>query len=183
MKIKTLILVALFAALTAVGAFIKISAPLAPITLQIMFTAFSGILLGPKYGALSQLVYLVIGLIGIPVFTEGGGFAYLLKPSFGFLAGMVLEAFVIGKLSEKLGRGTLKTALSCLAGFAALYIVGLPYMYVIFNVYLGKAMSVADTLWYGCVLFLPGDLLKIAAVSLVSPKLYPALHSWRAGQA
>ena len=69
MKTRALILTALFAALTAVGAFLRIPFPIAPITLQVFFTAMAGVLLGPRYGALSQLVYVVLGLIGLPVFT------------------------------------------------------------------------------------------------------------------
>ena len=175
MKTKMMILTALFAALTAVGAFIKIPVPLAPITLQVMFMAFAGILLGGKYGALSQLVYVVTGLIGLPVFTEGGGPAYIFKPSFGFLLGLAAAAWVIGTLRERWGGGIWKIAAACAVGLAVLYLIGLPYMYLIFNVYLDTAMSVGKTLLYGCLLFLPGDALKILAVSLIAPKVAPAL--------
>ena len=64
--------------------FIRIPVPLVPFTLQITFTTLAGLLLGSKKGAISVAVYVLMGLIGIPVFTQGGGFSYVLKPSFGF---------------------------------------------------------------------------------------------------
>ncbi len=70
---------------SAIGAFIRIPVPLVPFTLQITFTTLAGLfLLGSKKGAISVAVYVLMGLIGIPVFTQGGGFSYVLKPSFGF---------------------------------------------------------------------------------------------------
>ena len=89
MKIKDIILTALFAALTAIGAFLKIPFPLAAITMQSFFTAMAAILLGRKYGALSQGVYVLIGLVGIPIFALGGGFSYVFQPTFGFLLGLI----------------------------------------------------------------------------------------------
>lgn len=73
-KTLMLVLTALFAALTAIGAFFKIPFALAAISLQFLFTAMAGILLGAGYGALSQGVYVLIGLVGVPIFALGGGF-------------------------------------------------------------------------------------------------------------
>ena len=89
-----MILVALFAALIAVGAFIRVPVPLVPFTMQTFFVVLAGMLLGKKLGGASALVYLAVGLIGIPVFTQGGGIGYVLKPSFGYLIG-----FVVGKIT------------------------------------------------------------------------------------
>lgn len=72
---------ALFAALTAVGAFIRIPLGYSSITLQTFFTAMAGCVLGPWYGALSQLVYVALGLVGLPIFTQGGGIGYLMQPT------------------------------------------------------------------------------------------------------
>ena len=87
MTTRQLVRTALFAALTAVGAFLKI--PLGPsaITLQFFFTAMACCLLGSGCGALSQLIYVLLGLLGLPIFTAGGGFSYVLHPTFGFLLG------------------------------------------------------------------------------------------------
>ena len=75
---RDLILCALFTALSAIGAFIRIPVPLVPFTLQITFTTLAGLLLGSKKGAISVAVYVLMGLIGIPVFTQCGGFKFRL---------------------------------------------------------------------------------------------------------
>ena len=72
-KTRMMILAALFAALTAVGAFIRFPLGTMSVTLQFMFTAMAGVLLGAKWGAVSQAVYVVLGLVGLPVFTMVGG--------------------------------------------------------------------------------------------------------------
>lgn len=104
MKIKTrdMILISMFAALTAIGAFIKIPTPIVPFTLQYLFCAYSGVLLGAKHGLYSQLLYVGIGLMGIPIFANGGGPTYIFQPTFGYLLGFILCAYVIGKSTEKL---------------------------------------------------------------------------------
>ena len=87
-KTRSLILAALFAALTAIGAFLKIPLGALSLTLQFLFTAMAGVLLGPRWGAASQAVYVALGLAGLPVFTMGGGLGYVFQPSFGFLLGL-----------------------------------------------------------------------------------------------
>ena len=85
MNTRTLTRTALFAALTAAGAFIRIPLGYSSITLQFFFTAMAGCLLGPVWGPVSQAVYVALGLIGLPIFTQGGGLTYLLHPTCGFL--------------------------------------------------------------------------------------------------
>lgn len=175
MKTKYLVRIALFAALTAVGAFIRIPLGVSSVTLQFLFTALAGILLGARGGAVSQAVYVALGLLGLPIFTQGGGFSYLLNPTCGFLFGLIAAAWVIGKISEgseRMGR----LALACVAGLAVLYAVGLPYMHLILTVYMKKPMSALDTMRVGMLIFLPGDALKIAAVCLLSRRLVPTLR-------
>lgn len=97
MSARKLVYTALLAALTAAGAFIRIPIGISVITLQFLFTAMAGVLLGPGGGALSQGVYVALGLVGLPIFTAGGGFGYVLQPSFGFLLGLIPAAAVIGR--------------------------------------------------------------------------------------
>ena len=170
MKLRTLIYTALFAALTAVGAFIRIPLGVSSVTLQFLFTAMAGVMLGARYGALSQLVYVALGLVGVPVFTQGGGFGYVLQPTFGFLLGLIPAAWLIGKLTEKDGRPW-RIAMACAAGLAALYAVGMPYMALILNAYMDKGMNTSAILWAGMLPFLPGDGLKIVATALLCPIL------------
>ena len=166
MKTRMRILSALFAALTAVGAFLRIPFALSAVTLQFLFTAMAGILLGAKYGALSQLVYVALGLIGLPIFTKGGGLSYIFEPTFGYLLGLIPAAFVTGTLSKRPLRFR-QTALAMLAGLAILYATGIPYLALIANVYLGKSLPLKEILVSGMVIYLPGDIVKIAAGSLL----------------
>ncbi|NLU24327.1 MAG: biotin transporter BioY [Clostridiales bacterium] len=167
---RDLILTALFAALTAVGAFVKIPFAFSAITLQFFFTAMAGILLGARLGALSQLVYVLLGLLGLPIFTLGGGIGYFLYPTCGFLLGLIPAAWVTGKLTEK--KADFKhIALGALAGLGILYLFGLPYMALTLNVYMGKGMSLWAILMAGTIPFLPGDFVKIIVCGLLCPPL------------
>ena len=170
MSARKLVYTALFAVLTAVGAFLRIPLGVSSITLQFLFTAMAGVLLGPGCGALSQGVYVALGLIGLPIFTTGGGFGYVLQPTFGFLLGMIPAAAVIGAISGK-STSPLRIALACAAGLAALYAVGVPYMALILNGYMWKNMSLSALLWAGMIPFLPGDAIKIAVTALLCPLL------------
>ena len=155
-KTLMLVLTALFAALTAIGAFFKIPFTLAAISLQFLFTAMAGI----------QAVYVLIGLVGVPIFALGGGFSYVLQPTFGFLLGLIPSAFVIGKLAKR-PLTFWGTALAMLAGLAVLYAIGVPYMALIANAYLGKGLTFWQVIKNGMLIYLPGDLLKIALGSFL----------------
>ncbi len=177
MKLRNLILTALFAALTAIGAFIRIPFAFSSITLQFFFTAMAGVLLGARWGAASQAVYVLLGLAGLPIFTQGGGFSYVLQPTFGFLVGLIPAAWLIGYMSRKKS-GFWWLCLSCLAGLGVLYLIGMPYMAVILNVYLAKGMSLWALLMAGMLPFLPGDMVKIAVTALLCGRLRPVLSRY-----
>ena len=170
MSARKLVYTALLAALTAAGAFIRIPIGISVITLQFLFTAMAGVLLGPGGGALSQGVYVALGLVGLPIFTAGGGFGYVLQPSFGFLLGLIPTAAVIGALSRR-SSSPVRLALACGAGLAVLYAVGVPYMALILNGSLGKGISAPALLWSGMLIYLPGDAAKIAVTALLCPVL------------
>jgi len=167
---QKLTLAGLFAALTCVGAFLRIPLGAMSFTLQFFFTAMAGVTLGPKWGAVSQTVYVALGLVGLPVFTQGGGLGYLLQPSFGFLLGLIPAAAVIGALAGP-APGPRRTAAACLAGLGVLYLIGLPYMALILRLYLGKTLGFWSLLRDGMLVYLPGDFVKIGIVAALSPVL------------
>lgn len=177
-RTRNLILAALLAALTAIGAFLRFPLGAMSVTLQFLFTALAGVLLGPRWGAFSQLAYVVIGLVGLPVFTMGGGPGYVFQPSFGFLLGLIPAAWVVGVLAGREGKFW-RVFGACAAGLGTLYLVGLPYMYLILNVYLGKGLPVSAVVWTGMAVYLPGDLLKLLAVAASAPPLVRALGRYR----
>lgn len=174
--LRPLVLTGVFAALTAVCGFLKIPLGFMSITLQTMMAALAGILLGSKWGAVSQGVYLALGLLGLPIFTQGGGLGYVFQPSFGFLLGFPLTAAVAGRLS----RDTLspvRLALAAATGILAGYVIGVPYMGVILNVYLGKGLSVWTIVETGLLIYLPGEAVKVAVTAVVSPPLKRAIQN------
>lgn len=176
MKAKHIIFAGLFAALTAIGAFIRIPLPYVPLTLQVFFCLLSGILLGARLGLLSQIVYIAVGLIGLPVFTAGGGPGYVLNPTFGYLAGLIVCAFVTGKLSERLTKlSVLKLFLINILGVLIIYAIGVPYLYLIKNLYLGAETPLSKVLYGGFLLTVPGDILKSYLAALIGVKLIPAV--------
>ncbi len=170
MKTRDHILCALFAALTAVGAFVRFPVLHATVTLQFFFTAMAGLLLGARLGALSQALYVLLGLLGLPVFAAGGGFGYLFQPTCGFVLGLIPAAWVIGKLAH--GSLTpLRAALACAAGLAVLYAVGLPYLALIVRVYQNSSVSAGALAAAYMLPYLPGDLCKVAACALTAPRI------------
>lgn len=180
---RLFILAGLFAALTVFGAQIKIPLPYVPLTLQTFFVLLSGHLLGPLYGAASQIAYLFLGLIGLPVFAEGGGLAYVFKPTFGYLLGYPLASFTAGMIVH---RGTLRPQVLPAASLARLILANVSALFAIFfpgvvylwwnlNFVLGQAFSFANALKIGFLVFLPGDAIKIAGVILLYRALQPRL--------
>ena len=170
MKIRTMTRVALFAALTAVGAFIRIPLGYSSITLQTFFTAMAGCVLGPWYGALSQLVYVALGLVGLPIFTQGGGIGDLMQPTCGFLIGLIPAAWVIGRIAGRKPEPK-QIVPACLLGYGVLYAIGVPYMALILNTFLGKGMGFSAIMWAGMIPFLPGDMIKILCITLLMPPI------------
>ena len=100
-KTKSLVYCSLFTALIAAGAFIKIPVPVVPFTLQYLFTMLAGLLLGYKRGTVSVVAYMLLGLAGLPIFSEGGGIWYIFKPSFGYIIGFCIGTFVTGYIAEQ----------------------------------------------------------------------------------
>jgi biotin transport system substrate-specific component len=179
---RELSLIALFAALTGVGGFIRIPFPYVPLTLQTLMVMFSGLILGGRLGALSQLVYILVGLMGIPIFAHGGGPGYVLQPSFGYLLGFVCGAYIIGKITER--SDSLKHSLLLLAlvaGTLAIYVPGVAVLYFNLNFIQEKAVSLSTAIRIGCLVVLPGDLIKIALVLYLGPLLHQRLSMAKAG--
>ncbi len=178
-KTTRLVLCALFAALVAVGAFIKIPIPYIPLTLQTLFVALAGILLGGRFGAVSVLVYLAIGLAGLPVFTQGGGLMYVLKPTFGYLIGFVAEAYITGTIVHKTETPSFMRLLAAsLLGIAVLYLFGMVYYFMISHLYLGTNITIRNLFLYCFLATIPGDFLSCAAASVIGKRLCPITRKY-----
>lgn len=172
-SLRQMTLTAVFAALTAIGAFLRIPVGFTSFTLQLFFSCMAGLLLGPAWGAASQALYVLLGLAGVPIFTEGGGLMYLAKPTFGFLLGLIPMAFFVGLTARRLRLPLFpRLLLAGLIGLVVLYAVALPYLYLS----LGGAWSIGKTLVSGCLIFLPFDLCKLLCAALLGTKLLPRLR-------
>lgn len=171
LTVRDKVLIAIFAALTAIGAFISIPIPYVPFTMQFFFSSISGIILGSKKGALSQLLYILIGLIGIPVFTKGGGPQYIFQPTFGYLIGLVISTYIIGKVVEIRSNSFKNLLLANLLGIVFIYIIGVTYFYLITKFYLGVNITIRVAIYNGFLLTIPGDILKSIVTALVGNKV------------
>ena len=172
--------IALFAALTAIGAFIKIPLPYVPFTLQVLFVFFAGSLLGSKRGMQSQLVYVGIGLAGLPVFTQGGGIGYFLQPTFGYLIGYIAGAFVVGWIIERIDNPkTYHFILANLAGLLVVYLIGVPYLYMALNVWMGIPSSWAHVWMIGFVYSILGDIVISVIAGVLVTRLYKVFRKVR----
>jgi biotin transport system substrate-specific component len=185
--VREIALAGLFAALTVVGGLIRLPLPPVPFTLQTFFVVLSGLLLGAKLGSLAQALYVVIGLVGVPVFAGGGGPGYVLNPSFGYLLGFVVGAYVTGRLAEGRLRGGAgrvdamapalgirdfrRSFVAAMAGILCCYAVGVPYLYVILNYVAGLASPAAGLLVRGALVFLPWDVAKAGAAAWLAVRI------------
>lgn len=177
LRTRSYVLASLFAALTAAGAFIKIPFPIVPFTLQTFFVVLSGTLLGPVFGSLSQLLYLVIGLLGIPVFANGGGLGYIFQPTFGYLLSYPIAAGVIGLLLRRKKKETtiFKTAAAIFVGMIIIYTIGVTGLYLNLNYIIAKPTSFSTALWTGCILFIPSTIVKSVVATALTQKLSGSL--------
>ncbi len=172
---KNLILVALFAALTAVGAFIRVPVPFVPFTLQFFFCALAGLMLGARLAFLSQLLYVAIGLAGLPVFTAGGGPGYVFQPTFGYLLGFIAAAWVMGRLAGRLGSPSFFSFYGVtLAGLAVVYLAGVPWLFMISRFYLGQDHGVWWALFYGFFSSVGGDLGLSVLIAVTARRVLSA---------
>ena len=173
----------LFTALIAVGAFIKIVIPVGAdtmnFTLQWLFVLLAGLLLGSKRAFRSVAVYLITGLIGFPIFARGGGPAYLLRPTFGFLLGFALAAWAIGVLCEKLRPAkSITWFFTTLAGFVLYYGMGILYFYLITHM-LASQTPVGIGVIFGvyCLPTMLPDLMLCALAVMLAGRLRPAVSA------
>jgi len=165
--VRHLAVSAVLAALTAAFAYVSIPLPglPAPISFQVFGVYFAGLLLGPRWGGFSMALYLLVGLAGAPVFSNGGaGLGYLLGPTGGYLISYVLAAVLIGAIAHRSLDPRPLSAVSVpvqagalVAGIALIYAVGVPWLAWRGGYSLVYAVEV------GMLVFVPGDVIKIVA--------------------
>ncbi len=167
-SIHRLVWTALLAALTAVGAIISIPIiPLnpVPVSLQTLFVSLSGLILGPRHGAMAMLLYLAAGCLGLPIFTGGkAGFAVLLGPTGGFALAFVPAAALCGLAGGGVGgqtRSFIFIVAVCACATALTLLAGSLQLALIMDISFYKALFV------GAVPFIPGGVAKCLAAAAI----------------
>ena len=163
---------ALFAALTAMGAFMAIPIGPVPIVLQNLFVMLAGLLLGGRWGLASVGIYLLAGICGLPVFAGGqAGIGRIVGPTGGYLLGYLPAVYVIGRLAEGPHHRLVRDIAAMLLGTAILYAFGVSWLKIV------TGLSWTKTLAVGMLPFLIGDAAKIAAAIPIARALRPVMHT------
>ncbi len=180
MNTKRLVSIAVFTALIIVGGLISVPIPFTQVQLsfQTLFVLMAGLVLGARDGALAVLIYIVMGLLGVPVFTSGGGIAYVLMPSFGYLIGFPVGAFLAGKVCARGKEPTRARAFaSALIGMIPVYIIGMAYQVLILYYYTGLDFAAAVGGLPAVLVLGVKDAVLLGVVAAIYPAIMRALRS------
>lgn len=172
-SVRPMIHASLFAALTAIGAFIKIPIPVSPvpITLQVFFVLLAGLVLGSRWAGTGMAVYIILGIIGFPVFSGGSsGIGVMLGPTGGYLIGFVPAAFVTGLIAETFGRSMPVKIGAMIAGLSIIYLLGIIQLSIVAD------LSIRESVVIGVLPFLIGDSIKLIAALIVSKRIEPVIR-------
>ena len=170
--------VALFAAVMAVSAFIRIPLGTVPLTLQSAAALVTGYCLGPVHGAAATLLYTAIGLAGIPVFASGGGPAYVLSPTFGYIIGFTICAWISGFLARFNERNSILYAYCIMiVSLAGIYIPGVAWLTIAMHWIADVPVTAATLMKIGLFIPLIGDLITTLPAALVAVKIRKSLNS------
>ena len=170
-KTKQMVLIALMTAVTCVLGPLSIPLPFSPVPISLTnFAIFLAIfILGMKNGTISFIIYLLLGAVGIPVFSSfRGGLQILAGPTGGYLIGFIFLALIMGFALDHFDRKLVPTIIGMIIGMAVCYAFG--------TVWLAKLLSLSfkEGLMMGVIPYLPGDAAKIIIAAIVEPKLYGA---------
>ncbi|WML48038.1 biotin transporter BioY [Neobacillus sp. PS3-34] len=172
-----LTLAGMFVALMAIGANITNIAPFmvvggVPITLQTFFAVLAGLVLGSRVGSIAMVVYALVGLVGVPVFSEfSGGVSIILAPTFGFILSFILVAFFTGKIVEKY-KSVPAFIIAALIGLAINYFVGTNWMYFAYKFWFAVPKAIPYKVAWGWMMVpLPKDIILSVCAGLLAHRL------------
>ena len=202
--IKKLTMLALSVSLYIIsGLYIKINIPPVPFSTLTLFCMLSAMLLGKYLAPLSVLIYIGMGLSGLPIFAKGiGGPMYVLEPSFGYLIGFVISGFVVGLLTEKIADNRViinekldletskfkkllirfrysaltKRFFASILGLLIVYVCGVVYFVLIQQFYFGSGVDLGKVMVSFVLIFIPSDLMWCVLASLIAGKILKALR-------
>jgi biotin transport system substrate-specific component len=187
-----MVLAALFTGLMIAGALMTVPFPQVPLVIANAFPWLAALVLGPFWAAVSTVLYLLLGLFGLPVFAKGAaGVGVFVGPTGGFLIGYLLSALVVGWLRDPAGKSVVRNAVAVAAGLVIVYLAGIPWLaFVVFHGSAGWEPShFVQAVFWGTgpasapFLFIIGDVIKAVAVVAVGavltrlPGVAPLLRS------
>ncbi|QOR83873.1 biotin transporter BioY [Geobacillus stearothermophilus] len=176
--------VAMFVALMAIGANITSWAPFlvvggVPITLQTFFCVLAGAVLGRRLGAVAMIVYMLVGLAGVPVFAKfNGGLSMIFQPTFGFILSFIVAAYATGWV---INRGpqpasTARFVTAALVGMVVNYVIGTNWMYMAYKLWAEAPEGLSYGMVWGWMLVpLPKDILLSIVAGLIAPRICRAI--------
>lgn len=175
-RTKQMVLIALMTAVTCVLGPLSIPLPFSPVPISLTnFAIFLAIfVLGMKSGTISFIIYLLLGAIGVPVFSSfRGGLQVLAGPTGGYLIGFIFLALIMGFALDHFDRKLVPTIIGMIIGMAVCYAFG--------TIWLAKLLSLSfkEGLMMGVIPYLAGDAAKIIIAAIVGPKLYGATQKIR----
>ncbi|CRK82322.1 biotin transporter BioY [Neobacillus massiliamazoniensis] len=178
-----LTLTGLFVALMAVGANITSFVPFmvvggVPITLQTFFAILAGAILGSRLGSIAMIVYLLVGLVGAPVFSRfGGGPSTIFNPTFGFIVSFIFTAYVVGKIVEK-KKSVLAFCIASLIGMAVNYLFGTNWMYFAYKLWAAAPDGFTYKMaWLWMIVPLPKDIILAVFAGIMAHRLEKSVLS------
>lgn len=167
------------ASLTGAMAQVRVVLPWSPvpITLQTFVVLLSGVVLGRKWGAISQALYLGIGALGMPWFTGyGSGLQTLAGPTGGYLTGFILAALLIGYFTDTCIKSRsffYMLGLMVFANFIIIYGLGIAQLSLYLSWVKGVEVNLFSLFWMGVIPFIPGDLTKAIAAAVIARTIAP----------
>lgn len=173
--------VGLFVALMAIGANLTSMITLGsiPLTLQTFFAIMAGALLGSRLGAVSMIIYLIVGLIGVPVFAQfHSGPATVFSPTFGFIISFILTAYATGKIIESAKKpGMPRFFIACFTGLILNYFIGTTLMYFALKYWVAGANALTySKAWIVMLPFLPKDIFFTIVAAIIAPRIYRSVR-------
>ena len=175
-NLRLTVYASLFAALMVLGVYLRIPVGPVPIVLTNLFVLLSGILLGKKWGPASVGIYLLLGAVGLPVFSRGGGIALLFGPTGGYLLGYLPACYVTALVAHRGKTSVARDLVALCAGTLVIYAAGVPWLKLALEMTWPRALAA------GMLPFLIGDALKVAAalgltrtLQKAAPELFPIL--------
>lgn len=167
-KTKDIIYISLFVTIIYISGLIRLNIFSIPFTLQTFAVMLTACFLGAKKGLFVVLIYIFSGLIGLPVFTKGGGIFYVLEPTFGYIIAFIPAVLFIGFNKNKIKNIYMFIVLLFVAGIIMLFI-GSIYVYILLSFSSGIKLSVLINGYF--LLFIPAELVKSILAAIIYYRL------------